>query len=178
MKSRSTRSPSAISSTAPSAQSGSFYARFDDKWALLRTVIHRYLEQIRDFMDNLLDPDEWATYPVGEMVTVTSRAAVGLYQAHGHIFRAGLAFSATDDVARRALVAHYAYMRQRIGRAVLEHPDVTATPELVKRVDLAIEASGAILDTRLLFSWRDGGADWETVAEEIEVLFLRVSTLG
>ncbi len=75
-------------------------------------------------------------------------------------------------------MAHYAYMRQRIGRAVLEHPDVTVTPEVAKRVDLAIEASGAILDTRLLFSWRDASANWDTVAEEIEILFLRVSALG
>ena len=157
---------------------GSFYARFEDKWALLRTVIHRYLEQIRDFIDHLLNTDEWSHLPLGEMVRVISRTSVGLYRAHGHIFRAGLAFSATDDVARKMLVAHYSHIRQRIGRAVLEHPDVEATPELARRIDLAIEASGAILDTRMLFWWDRADADWDQVADEVELLFLRVSGLG
>lgn len=159
---------------------GSFYARFDDKWALLRTVIHRYLQQIRDFLDDLLTADEWANHSFSEMVRVTSHATVGLYRAHGHIFRAGLAFAATDEDARAGLLEHYSWVRERIARAVLTHPEIQATPALERRIHLSLEACGAVLDTRLLFSdaWRNGKADWDKIACETEALFTRMSGLG
>ena len=158
---------------------GSFYARFDDKWALLRTVVHRYLEQIRVFLDDLLSSEEWAKYSLAEMVRVTAHATVGLYRAHGHIFRAGLAFSATDEPARAALVTHYAWVRKRIARAVLEHPTINLSPQEEERLYLALEVCGSLLDTRILFSdaWRKGEADWDRVTAEIETLFSEVSGL-
>ena len=159
---------------------GSFYARFDDKWALLRTLMHRYLYQIREFIDDLLTADEWADHGVREMVRVTAHATVGLYRAHGHIFRAGLAFSATDETARLEQAAHYQNMSQRMMRAVLEHPDVTSSDEVKARVGLALEAAGAVLDTRLLYSsdWHNGEADWEQVGRDIEDLFLSISGIA
>ena len=156
---------------------GSFYARFDDKWALLRTVMHRYLQQIRDFMDGLLSADEWAKHSIEEMVRIITHASVGLYRAHGHIFKAGLAFSATDTPARMAQSDHYDYVLNRIARAIQSHPDVIPSADLEQRIHLALEASQALLDTRLLYEALkdDGQADWDQTAVDIEQLFLSVS---
>lgn len=159
---------------------GSFYARFDDKWALLRTVMHRYLGNIREFLDGLLQAEEWREHSVHEMIRVFVHASVGLYQAHGHIFRAGLAFAATDRGAREEYVAHQQHVRLQMKEAVLSHPDVEHTPGLDHRVELALEASEAVLDTRLLYScdWHTGEPDWDGVVQDVQELFLRASDLA
>ncbi len=156
---------------------GSFYARFDDKWGLLRTVVHRYLEQVRSLLGDLLDPNQWVEHPVSEMISVTVHASVGLYRAHGHIFRAGLAFAATDDLARQDMVKHQTFVRELIGNAILRHPDITNEPDTKRRIDLALDASAALLDTRVVYSteWRQGDVDWDGTATDIEQIFSSVS---
>ena len=90
---------------------GSFYARFEDKWALLRTVIHRYLEQIREFIDHLLNADEWSHPPSrrngASDVACLSRAISG---ARAYI------------PGRTGILGYRRYCSKGAGSALLIHP--------------------------------------------------------
>lgn len=158
---------------------GSFYARFEDKWALLRTVMDRYSENMIAFMTDMVAADEWRDHSVQEMIHVTARAAVGLYRSHGHILRAGLSFSATDEAARKARQTNYGEVRRMVGDAILDHPDVVRSAKLEADLALGLEAVEAVLDGRLLYScdWRAGEPDWEQVTADVEALFEKITGL-
>ena len=156
---------------------GSFYARFDDKWALLRTVLSIYLAKIRDLIDDLFDGVEWNELDIEEMIRVLVDASVGLYRNYGHIFRAGLSFSATDEQARIDYLHHNRHITDQMTISLLAHRQVTSSDEQRRRIELALEASQSILDTRLLYNcdWHVGEPIWDDVARDIEEVFIQTS---
>jgi hypothetical protein len=146
----------------------------------LRTVLAIYLQKTRDFIEDLLTAEEWVDHRVEDMVRVVAHAVVGLYKAHGHIFRAGLAFSATDELAREAHVDHQRMLGELVTKALFAHPDVTSSAIESRQVYLALEATQAVLDSRLQFSsdWQNGDPDWDQATKDIEELFGRISGVG
>lgn len=158
---------------------GSFYARFEDKTALIKTLTAERLRQIRNMSDELLDPDEWGRRPVRELVETSMYTITRLFHDYGHIFRAGLALAASDADGREQRNRHYDYLARGLSNALLAHPEVD--PERRAEIELAAEMVGALLDSRLIFRQpeddRPTDEYWRTTAEELTGLFLRSAGL-
>jgi AcrR family transcriptional regulator len=69
---------------------GSFYARFPDKFALLLALQERSLAEIREGLARQLDPDKWADKPLGATVAEMIRSLVEIPGRHVPIFKAAL----------------------------------------------------------------------------------------
>jgi len=159
---------------------GSFYARFDDKTALLKTLTARRLQTIRQLGDGLLEPTEWQSLPVRELVHTAMRTACELFDSNSHVFRAGLAMAATDADGRLERNRHYDHLAKLMCAALVAHPDVEADAE--EDIDRALEMVGAMLDARLIFRQpedpRDPSEFWRTTAADLTELFLRAAGLA
>jgi AcrR family transcriptional regulator len=139
-----------IPAVAQAAQSsvGSFYARFPDKGALLRTLHERACEQSVATAEAALDPARWEGVPLEAVIRAFTTFAVALFAERRPMM---LAFSAelggdAGFAARRAQTAAgiaRALRRLLLGRrASIGHP----APELA--VDMALRLVTGVLEQR------------------------------
>jgi AcrR family transcriptional regulator len=69
---------------------GSFYARFPDKIALLLALQERAITEIREGLARRLDPDKWADKPLSATVAEMIHSLVEIPDRHVPIFKAAL----------------------------------------------------------------------------------------
>jgi AcrR family transcriptional regulator len=69
---------------------GSFYARFPDKIALLLALQERSLTEIRERLARQLDPDKWADKSLSKTVAEMIRSLVEIPDRHVPIFKAAM----------------------------------------------------------------------------------------
>jgi len=167
-----------IPAVAQAAQSsvGSFYARFPDKAALLRTLHERACEQSVATAEAALDPARWEGVPTEAVIRAFATFAVGLFAERRPMM---LAFSAelggdAGFAARRARTAAGIARALRgllLGRrASIGHP----APELA--VDMALRLVTGVLEQRNALE--AGGVPEVEIADAVLIDELTRAVLG
>lgn len=129
---------------------GSFYARFPDKDAALRSLHARYLEHDLPYLAEFLDPDHWVDESLESVLRTTTRLFVHAYRDPRPSFRPVIIRAATDEGFWRqshdaATAASRSWRRLIESRAdEINHPDPGHA------ADLCYRHTFAVLDHELL----------------------------
>ena len=130
---------------------GSFYARFDDKYAVLHVLVDRLEERVADVVRAFCDPVRWEGRSTAEFVEESVQLNVAAYRRSTSLFRASLTAAASDERfrERRARTLQQCAELQKqflLGRA---HELGCADP--ARASDQVFELVTATLDHELLF---------------------------
>ncbi|MCX7620840.1 MAG: TetR/AcrR family transcriptional regulator [Acidimicrobiales bacterium] len=130
---------------------GSFYARFDDKYAVLHVLVDRLHQRIGDVVRAFCDPVRWEGVPLADFVAESVRLNVQAYRRSGSLFRAALQASATDERFRRRRMETMQLCAEEQKRFVLTRTDEMACANPARASDMMFELVSATLDHELLF---------------------------
>lgn len=130
---------------------GSFYARFDDKEAVLHLLVERLHERIADVVRAFCDPVRWEGVPLDSFVEESIRLNVQAYRRSGPLFRAALQASATDERFRRRRRDMLRLCAEEQKRFVLTRTEEMDCPDPARASDVMFELVSATLDQELLF---------------------------
>lgn len=159
---------------------GSFYARFTDKDALVRTLVQSVIDELAEDIRQRFSPDRWQRATMVAIVSEAIAASITIFWKHAHIARAGLILAARDEDAREFRHANY----HSIGDAVALALKSVATHDEPMPADRdihdAVEVVTAVLDTRVLYAdeWKPGSIlDLPTEIEHVTNICLKVLRL-
>jgi AcrR family transcriptional regulator len=130
---------------------GAFYARFEDKRALLHALAGRFVEQAMATADVALDPARWEGATVSQILHAVVRFLVSIYRERSGIIRAFVVRNHTDPEFRArqdrlSLYVNTGVCELLLARAAeIRHPD----PERAVRFGLTLLLSG--LENEMLF---------------------------
>lgn len=130
---------------------GSFYARFDDKYAVLHVLVDRLHQRIGDVVRAFCDPVRWEGVPLADFVAESVRLNVQAYRRSGPLFRAALQASATDERFRRRRMETMQLCAEEQKRFILSRADEMDCTDPARASDLMFELVSATLDHELLF---------------------------
>ena len=157
--------------------SGTFYARFDGRDALLTYLAMRFWSDAEEGWAGVLSPPRWAAAGSKEIVTQFTRMAVVWMHAHGALLRAFLVHAMThpeydllDQTAELDNTIADHLIQLLLPRAEeFKHDD----PE--EAVRLATLQVLATLRSRFIFAWGDrpDGIEDQHLAGELASIFLR-----
>ncbi|HTO54045.1 MAG TPA: TetR/AcrR family transcriptional regulator [Myxococcota bacterium] len=157
------------------SSTGSFYARFKDKNALLAALEERFFAELDRVLDELADPERWRGRPLSELVLACNREMLRRLRQHARLVCA-FAFRSAHEAGFATRVRRFhERLTERMRalflsrRAELHHPE----PELA--VALAIEFAFTFIQTRVLYVAQDGVSDGlsdDRLAAELTRMFL------
>ncbi|MCC5953873.1 MAG: TetR/AcrR family transcriptional regulator [Acidimicrobiia bacterium] len=130
---------------------GSFYARFDDKYALLYLLVARMDSRVRDLVHAFCDPARWDGQPVGAFVGESVRLNLQAYRSSAALFRAALCAATTDErfaTQRMDLLSYCATQHKTFLRT---RADELSVPDVSRAADRSFEFMTSALDHHLLF---------------------------
>jgi AcrR family transcriptional regulator len=130
---------------------GSFYARFDDKYAVLYELVEHVFERINDVVRAFCDPVRWDGAPVSEFVSESVRLNVQAYRRAGPLFRAAFCAAAIDDRFRELRVQVMRFCAEQQKQFILTRADELRGPDPARASDQMFELVAASLDHELLF---------------------------
>lgn len=157
--------------------SGTFYARFDGRDALLAFLAIRFWDDAEEGWASVLAPARWAAAGPKEIVTQFTRMAVVWTRAHGSLLRAFLVHAMTHDEY------HLLDQTAELDNTVADHliglllprAEELAHPEPEQAIRLATLQVFATLRSRFIFAWGDrpDGIEDPHLARELGSMFLR-----
>ena len=127
---------------------GSFYARFDDKLAVLRVLAERDWAEARRAADRLLDIDRWRGVPLPEITRTTVRGIVNRYRRSTPALVAAARYSALDDGFRDDRKLSFAHVVDRFRGVVVDHADEIHHGDPAGAAEMAIVATFGLLEMR------------------------------
>jgi len=130
---------------------GSFYARFDDKYAVLHVLTERLQRRITDVVRAFCDPVRWEGAPVSDFVAESVRLNVQAYRRAGPLYKASLQASVTDDRFRRRRMETMLVCAEAQKRLLLSRSDELHCADPERASDMMFELVSATLDHALLF---------------------------
>jgi AcrR family transcriptional regulator len=130
---------------------GSFYARFEDKDAVLRLLLDRLDDRIRDLVRAFCDPVRWDGVPAAEFVAESVRLNVLAYRRSAPLFRAAVAAAARDAGFRERRRATLQVGAEAQKRFLLSRGDELDSPDPARAADAMFEMVVATLDHELLY---------------------------
>jgi len=130
---------------------GSFYARFEDKYAVLYVLVDRLHRRIGDVLDAFCDPVRWDGVPLGEFVAESVRLNVQAYRRSGPLYRAALQASVTDERFRSRRMETMQLCAEAQKRFILTRLDELDIEDPARASDLMFELVSSTLDNELLF---------------------------
>jgi len=137
---------------------GAFYARFQDKDALLHALYDRYYEQAIATADAALDPARWEDARIAEILDAVVHFLVSIYRERRGLMRAFAIRTHSDASfqARRERLSHY--VSERLSALLLARPDEIRhrDPERAAAFGLALVFS--TLESVILFGELRSGA--------------------
>ncbi len=149
---------------------GGFYARFQDKNALLRALEERFFDEMRGRVDLLSDPDRWAEAGIPVIARACVQELVSIFREREALIRA-LELRAAHDPSfiqdglrfrRRVSERLCALLTTR--KAEIRHPE----PELA--VDLCVQLAFALMHQLVLFGEIRAGSRVLSDGELVEEL--------
>jgi AcrR family transcriptional regulator len=130
---------------------GSFYARFDDKYAVLYELVQRVFERINDVVRAFCDPVRWDGQPVTEFVAESVRMNVQAYRRAGPLFRAAFCAAMIDDRFRDLRINVMKLCAEQQKALLLTRADELGCPDPARASDQMFELVSATLDHELMF---------------------------
>lgn len=157
--------------------SGTFYARFDSRDALLAYLATRFRSDAEEGWAAVLSPSRWKAAGPGEIVTQFTRMAVVWMRAHGALRRAFLIHAMTcegydllDQTAEldNAVADH-------LTRLLLPRAENFTHHDPEHAIRLGTLQVFATLRSRYIFTWGDrpDGIEDPQLASELALIFLR-----
>ena len=157
--------------------SGTFYARFDGRDALLTYLAMRFWSDAEDGWADVLSPPRWAAAGSRDIVAQFTRMAVVWMHAHGALLRAFLVHAMTH--AEYDLLDQTAELDNTIAdhliRLLLRRTEEFTHDDPEEAVRLVTLQVFATLRSRFIFSWGDrpDGIEDQHLAGELASVFLR-----
>lgn len=130
---------------------GSFYARFDDKYAVLHVLVDRLDARLRDLVRTFCDPIRWEHATAADFVTQAITLNVMAYRRTAPLFRAALTAAATDERFRERRLATMQFGAEAQKKFLLSRADELDCVDPARASDAAFELVAATLDHELLF---------------------------
>jgi len=130
---------------------GSFYARFEDKDAVLHVLVDQLDERVSDVVRAFCDPVRWEGAPLADFVAESVRLNVQAYRSTAPLFRAALLAAVRDPSFRRRRLATLRLCADLQKQLVLTRPDETTCADPARASDQWFELVAARLDHELLF---------------------------
>jgi AcrR family transcriptional regulator len=150
---------------------GSFYARFEDKYAVLHVLVDRLDERIRTLVRSFCDPARWEEATVADFVSQSVSLSVLAYRRSNAVYRAALTAAATDERFRARRIDTMRYCAEQHKAFLATRADDLACLDVGRASDLMYETVTAVLDHELLFgrfTTTIPSSDVELVAELTE----------
>jgi AcrR family transcriptional regulator len=159
---------------------GSFYARFDDKYAVLYELVQQSFDRINDVVRAFCDPVRWDGQPVEEFVIEAVRLNVQAYRRAGPLFRAAFSAATIDDRFRQLRIDVMRFCAEQQKNFLLTRSDELTCVDPCRASDQIFELVSATLDHELMFgrfTTTSPANDVELIAElteqSLQVLGLR-----
>lgn len=130
---------------------GSFYARFDDKYAVLYELVSRAYARIRSERRAFCDPVRWEGQVLAVFVVEVVRLNVASYRQATPLFRAALRASTSDDRFRQSRIELMRFCADQQKSFLLTRQDEIRVPDASRASDHMFELIVAVLDHELLF---------------------------
>jgi AcrR family transcriptional regulator len=130
---------------------GSFYARFDDKYAVLHVLTERLQERIGNVVRAFCDPVRWEGLPISEFMVESVRLNVQAYRRAGPLYRASLQASVADERFRRRRLETMQLCAEEQKRMLLSRVEELHCADPERAADMVFELVSATLDHELLF---------------------------
>jgi AcrR family transcriptional regulator len=130
---------------------GSFYARFDDKYAVLLELVDRTYARITAVVRAFCDPVRWEGQSLGDFTGESVRLNVQAYRRSASLFRASLTAAATDERFRTRRIEVMRFCAEQQKRFVLTRREEVGAADPGRASDRAFELVVATLDQALLF---------------------------
>lgn len=157
--------------------SGTFYARFDGRDALLAYLAIRFWAKAEEGWATVLSPARWAAAGPKEIVTQFTRMAVVWTRAHGSLLRAFLVHAMTHEAYD--LLDQTAELDNTVAdhltRLLLPRAEEFIHDDPEQAIRLATLQVFATLRSRFIFAWGDrpDGIEDQQLAGELASIFLR-----
>lgn len=137
---------------------GAFYARFQDKDALLHALYERYYEQAIATADAALGPGRWEGARIAEVLAAVVRFLVSIYREQGGLIRAFVIRNHVDAAfqARRERLSHY--VSERLSALLLARRSEIRHPEPDRAAAFGLTLVFSTLDSVMLFGELRSGA--------------------
>ena len=157
--------------------SGTFYARFDGRDALLAYLAIRFRSDAEEGWAGVLSPRRWEAAGPREIVTQFTRMAVVWMHAHGALLRAFLIHAMTYggyDLLDQTAELDNTVADHLIG-LLLPRAEEYTHDEPERAIRLATLQVFATLRSRFIFAWGDrpDGIEDQQLASELASVFLR-----
>ena len=156
--------------------SGTFYARFDGRDALLAYLAIRFWSDAEEGWSAVLTPSRWTAAGPKEIVTQFTRMAVVWTWAHGALLRAFLVHAMTHDAYD--LLDQTAELDNTVAdhltQLLLPRAEEFTHDDPEQAIRLATLQVFATLRSRFIFAWGDrpDGIEDQQLAEELASIFL------
>jgi AcrR family transcriptional regulator len=108
---------------------GAFYARFEDKHALLHAISGRFVEQAMATADAALDPTRWSDAPIDEILRSVVRFLVSIYREQAGLLRAFVIRNHTDTEFRARQERLTLYVNRAVRELLLARVDEIGHPD-------------------------------------------------
>ena len=130
---------------------GSFYARFQDKDALLHALYERYYEQAIATADAALEPARWEGAQIPEILAAVVRFLVSIYREQAGLIRAFVVRNHSDAEfqARRERLSHY--VNERLSALLLARRAEIAHPQPERAAAFGLTLVFSTLESAMLF---------------------------
>ena len=150
---------------------GSFYARFEDKYAVLHVLVGRLDERIRLLMSSFCEPTRWHGATVADFVGQSVSLQVLACRRSDSLYRAALTAAATDERFRARRIDTMRFCAEQHKAFLITRADELVCVDVDRASDQMVEMLTAVLDHELLFgrfTTTTPSSDVELVAELTE----------
>jgi AcrR family transcriptional regulator len=158
------------------SSTGSFYARFRDKNALLRAVEERFFGRLNELVGDLFDEARWRETPTAEIVAVCVEEMLRNIDRHAQLVRAFVFRSAGEPGFEAEIQGFRDSVVIGFRRLLLDRRDEMRHPDPEFAIDLGLESAFAFMQGRILTGGRpmlsSRRVDDETLKRELTRLFL------
>jgi len=158
---------------------GSFYARFPDKGALLRTLHERACEQTIATTDAALDPARWQGVPTAELVRGFVAFAVRVFTERRPMMLAFSAELASDPGFARRRARCAAEIARALQGLLLERRAEIHHPDPPRAIEMSLRMVTAVLEQRNgLEAGHAGGVPETAITDDALAAELTRAVLG
>lgn len=130
---------------------GSFYARFNDKYAVLRLLRERTEERARAALEEVTAPERFVGASVDDIIETAVRAMLATYCEMGPVYRATAAQACVDPEFRSHRQEIFHLVSSRYAGLLAPHRDRIGAPDPDRAIDLGFALMVGLLDQRMLF---------------------------